>query len=137
MPQYWLLKTEPATYSFKNLIQDKSTCWDGVRNYQARNNLKSMQKGDLAFIYHSGAAKEVVGLAEVTREFYPDPSDKTNQWVGIDLKAVKEFKTTIPLSAFRTDEVLKSAPLVKQSRLSVMPLEDSQAKRILKFSDTR
>ena len=127
---YWLLKSDPETYSFQDLVRDKSTSWDGVRNYQARKFLKEMRKGDLAFIYHSQEEKSVVGTAEVTRPAYPDPTDKTGEWVVVDLAAGKPAKRPVTLEAIKKDPILKALPLVKQSRLSVMPVSESQAKRL-------
>jgi predicted RNA-binding protein with PUA-like domain len=127
---HWLLKSDPETYSFQDLQRDKSTMWDGVRNYQARKFLKEMRKGDLAFIYHSQEEKSVVGTAEVTRPAYPDPTDKTGEWVVVDLAAGKSAKRPVTLEDIKRDPILKSLPLVKQSRLSVMPVSGSQAKRL-------
>ncbi len=130
----WLLKTEPSVYSYDALVRDGSTFWEGVRNYQARNNLRAMKKGDTAFIYHSVEEKRVAGLAKVTREAYPDPSDKTGEWSVVDLEPVKKFPTPVTLAQFKTDAVLKGTALVRQSRLSVVPLTAPQAKRILELS---
>jgi predicted RNA-binding protein with PUA-like domain len=127
---YWLLKSDPETYSFQDLLKDKSTMWDGVRNYQARKFLKEIKKGDIAFIYHSQEEKSVVGLARVTRAAYPDPTDKTGEWVVVDLQADKAAKSPVTLEAIKNDTILKSLPLVKQSRLSVMPVLEPQAKRL-------
>lgn len=127
---YWLLKSDPQTYSFQDLLRDKSTMWDGVRNYQARKFLKAMKKGDIAFIYHSQEEKSVVGLARVTRAAYPDPTDKTGEWVVVDLQADKTAKSPVTLDSIKKDAVLKSLPLVKQSRLSVMPVSEPQARRL-------
>ncbi len=130
---HWLLKSDPETYSFQDLVRDKSTSWDGVRNYQARKFLKEMQKGDLAFIYHSQEQKSVVGLARVTRSAYPDPTDKTGEWVVVDLEADKSAKHPVTLEAIKKDSILKTLPLVKQSRLSVMPVSSPQAKRLIQL----
>jgi predicted RNA-binding protein with PUA-like domain len=127
---YWLLKSDPETYSFWDLVRDKSTVWDGVRNYQARKFLKEMKSGDQCFIYHSQKEKSVVGTAEVTRPAYPDPTDKTGEWVVVDLKAGKSAKRPVTLERIKKDPILKSLPLVRQSRLSVMPVSLDQAKRL-------
>jgi len=127
---HWLLKSDPETYSFQDLVRDKSTSWDGVRNYQARNFLKEMRKGDLAFIYHSQEEKSVVGTAKVTRSAYPDPTDKTGEWVVVDLAAGESAKRPVALETIKKDSILKALPLVKQSRLSVMPVLGPQAKRL-------
>jgi predicted RNA-binding protein with PUA-like domain len=130
----WLLKTEPSVYSYDALVRDGSTFWEGVRNYQARNNLRAMKKGDLAFIYHSVDEKRVVGLAKVTREAYPDPTDKTGEWSVVDLEPVKKFASPVTLAQFKADAVLKGTALVRQSRLSVVPLTVPQAGRIVKLA---
>ena len=130
---YWLLKSDPDTYSFQDLVRDKSTFWDGVRNYQARKFLKEMKRGDAAFIYHSQEEKSVVGLARVTRSAYPDPTDKTGEWVVVDLEAGKPAKNPVTLEAIKKDPELRSLPLVKQSRLSVMPVSAPQAKRLIQL----
>lgn len=130
---YWLLKSDPETYSFQDLLRDKSTMWDGVRNYQARKFLREIKKGDTVFIYHSQEEKSVVGLARVTRAAYPDPTDKTGEWVVVDLEADKTAKCPVTLEAIKKDTILKSLPLVKQSRLSVMPVSPSQAKRLIEL----
>ena len=130
---YWLLKSDPETYSFQDLLRDGSTLWDGVRNYQARKFLKEMKKGDLAFIYHSQEEKSVVGTAKVTRGAYPDPTDKTGEWVVVDLEAGKPAKNSVTLEEIKKDAILKSLPLVRQSRLSVMPVSAPQAKRLIEL----
>ena len=130
--QYWLVKTEPEEYSFEDLIKDTNVGarhgvpWDGVRNYQARNNLKSMKNGDKVLVYHSGKLKEIVGVAEVIKEHFPDPSDKTNTWVVVGLKPVKKLKQTIPLHQIKKEKCLSNMPLLKQSRLSVMPVSKGE-----------
>lgn len=127
----WLLKTEPSVYSFDDLVRDGSTYWEGVRNYQARNNLRAMKKGDTAFIYHSVDEKLVVGSARVTREAYPDPTDKTGEWSVVEIQPLKKFSKPVSLAQFKTDAVLKGTALVRQSRLSVVPLTAKEADRIL------
>lgn len=131
---HWLLKSEPNTYSFSDLEKDKSTHWDGVRNYQARNHLRNARKGDLALIYHSGDERAVVGIAEVTREAYPDPDPKkAGDWVQIDLKPITKLKEPVSLKQIKSAPVLKDLPLLKQSRLSVMPITSRHYKAILKI----
>ena len=129
--QFWLLKSDPETYSYPDLVKDGSTYWDGVRNYQARNNLKKMRKGDTAFIYHSQEEKTIVGLVQVTKEFYQDPTDKTGEWVVVELEAKKTAKKPVSLETIKKDPLLKTMLLVTQSRLSVMPVTEAQASRIL------
>jgi predicted RNA-binding protein with PUA-like domain len=130
----WLLKTEPSVYSYDALVRDGSTFWEGVRNYQARNNLRAMKKGDTAFIYHSVEEKRVVGIAKVTREAYPDPTDKTGEWSVVDLEPVKKFRSPVTLAQFKADAALKDTALVRQSRLSVVPLTAAQSKRMLQLA---
>ncbi|MDZ4676906.1 MAG: EVE domain-containing protein [Oligoflexia bacterium] len=127
---YWILKSEPETYSFQDLIKDKKACWDGVRNYQARNNLRKAAVGDLAIIYHSGDDRAAVGIAKVSRAAYQDAKTK-DDWSAIDLVPVKEFKTPVSLAQMKADKVLKVMSLVKQSRLSVCPLNEIEYKRLL------
>jgi len=119
-PGYWMVKQEPETYSWDDFVRDGGTDWSGVRNYQARNNLRSMKPGDKVLFYHSGKGKEVVGLAEVTKAAYPDPTDE--QWVAVDLKPVKPLANSVQLAAIRYDKRLSQLPLIRQSQLSVMPL---------------
>ena len=131
---HWLLKSEPSVYSYDMLVSDGGTFWEGVRNYQARKNLKAMKKGDTAFIYHSNEDKQVIGTAQVTREAYPDPTDDTDEWVVVDIKPLKRLVSPVSLHQFKMDPVLKHSALVRQSRLSVMPLDEAQAARILSIS---
>lgn len=130
----WLLKTEASVYSFDDLVRDGSTYWEGVRNYQARNNLRAMKKGDTAFIYHSVDEKLVAGIARVSREAYPDPTDKTGEWSVVQIQPVKKFTRPVTLAQFKADALLKGTALVKQSRLSVVPLTAAEAQRIQKLS---
>jgi predicted RNA-binding protein with PUA-like domain len=120
--QYWLVKSEPGTYSFARLIKETTACWDGVRNYAARNHLRGMKKNDKVLFYHSGDEKAVVGVARVARAAYPDPTTKEEAWVAVDLVPVKALRRSVPLSDIRKDPALKNIPLLRIPRLSVMPL---------------
>ncbi len=132
---YWLVKSEPEAYSWAQLVKDGSTAWTGVRNFQARNNLRAMKSGDHVFFYHSVSDKQVVGLAKVTKEFYPDATAKEGDWSCVDLAPVKAFKSPVTLETIKADAVLREMPLVKQSRLSVTPLTKVQADRLLKLGN--
>jgi predicted RNA-binding protein with PUA-like domain len=131
---YWLAKSEPEAYAWSQLVKDGRTAWTGVRNFQARNNLRAMKKDDQVFFYHSVSEKCVVGLARVAREFYPDPTATEGDWSCVDLEPVKALKVPVPLEIIKTDPVLKAMPLVKQSRLSVTPLTAPQAARLLQLA---
>ncbi len=130
---YWLVKSEPAAYAWTQFVKDGKTAWTGVRNFQARNNLRAMKKGDQVFFYHSVSDKQVVGLARVAKEFYPDATAEEGDWSCVDLEPVKPLKNPVSLETIKADTVLKELPLVKQSRLSVTPLTKAQAERILKI----
>jgi predicted RNA-binding protein with PUA-like domain len=119
---YWMVKQEPETYSWDDFVRDGATDWSGVRNYQARNNLREMRTGERVLFYHSGKDKAVVGLAEVVKSAYPDPTADDVQWLAVDLKAIKPLKHPVPLAAIRYDKRLSQLPLIRQSQLSVMPL---------------
>jgi predicted RNA-binding protein with PUA-like domain len=119
---YWLVKSEPGAYSWDDLVKDGSTRWDGVRNYQARNNLVAMRKGDLVLYYHSGAAPEIAGIARVVRESYPDPTTDDERWVAVDIEPVKPLKKTVTLDDIKKEKRLSGISLIKQGRLSVMPV---------------
>jgi len=121
-PQYWLVKSEPFKYSWDQFVQDGGAYWDGVRNYQARNNLKAMKKGDLALFYHSNEGKEVVGVARVVKEHYPDPTADDERWVVVDLKPVKALKQPVTLEQIKAEPRLQQMKLLRQSRLSVSPV---------------
>src|SRR5690606_7501696 len=129
--KYFLVKSEPFKYSWSQFVEDKQTFWDGVRNYQARNNLKEMKEGDLVLFYHSNEGKEVVGVAKVIKEAYQDPTTTDERWVVVDLAPVEKFVTPVTLETIKKDELLKDTPLVKQSRLSVMPLKVEEFDRIV------
>ncbi|MEK6281319.1 MAG: EVE domain-containing protein [Acidobacteriota bacterium] len=119
---YWMVKQEPETYSWDDFVNEGKTDWTGVRNYQARNNLREMKAGERVLFYHSGKDKAVVGLAEVVKGAYPDPTADDEQWVAVDLKPIQPLKNPVPLAAIRYDKRLADLPLIRQSQLSVMAL---------------
>ena len=133
---YWLIKTDPKVYSWERLAQEGATSWDGVRNYQARNNLREMKVGDLAFVYDSGDDKEIRGIAEVTKEAYPDPSAEEGQWVSVGVKAIKPCTRPLQFEEIRNTYGLSVMPLVEQPRLSVHPVSEAQWQAILKYTKT-
>ncbi len=135
--QFWLVKQEPSKYSWEQFVEDKETYWDGVRNYQARNNLQAMKKGDRVLFYHSVVGKEIKGIARVTRESYPDPTTDDPAWVVVDLKPVKPMKVPVTLEQIKSHAKLREMALIKQSRLSVMPLTPAEFKIILELGKTR
>ncbi len=128
---YWLVKSEPFKYSWDQFVADGSTYWDGVRNYQARNNLKEMRKGDQVLFYHSNEGMEVVGTAKVIKESYQDPTTDDDRWVAVDLKPVKALKRPVTLVEIKQDDRLKNIALLRQSRLSVMPVGEDDFHVIL------
>jgi predicted RNA-binding protein with PUA-like domain len=128
---YWLMKSEPDAFPWQKLVKDKKAHWDGVRNYQAANNMKAMKKGDLAFFYHSNVGLEIVGIMEITKEAHPDPTDEKKRFVMVDVKPVQALKKTVTLKQIKTDPALKDMALVKQSRLSVSPVTKVEWERIL------
>ena len=134
----WILKTEPETYSWDDLVKDGGTFWSGVRNYTARNNLKAMKQGERCFIYHSVGPKELVGIAEIVKEHYPDPTMELDEvkkgWVVVDVKAKERLASPVTLAQLKAHKKLASMVLVKQSRLSVCPLSAEEAKLILALS---
>ena len=127
----WLVKQEPENYSWDDFVRDGRTDWTGVRNFQARNNLKQMKVGDRVLFYHSGTGKCVVGIAEVAKAAYPDPTAGDPQWVAVDLKPVKPLKENVPLTAIRYNDKLANLPLIRQSQLSVMPLTKDEFETIV------
>lgn len=127
---YWLIKSEPSTYSWDQLKKDKKTGWDGVRNYAARNNLQAMKKGDLAFFYHSNEGTEIVGIAKVVKEAYPDPTTDEKAWVAVDFAPHKELKTPVKLEQIKKEPVLKNMDLVRLSRLSVGKVTEKEFEKI-------
>jgi len=132
---YWLVKSEPGTFSWDDLVRDKKTVWDGVRNFQARNNLKNMKKGDLTFFYHSGEDKAIVGIGKIIKEGYPEPNDK--DWVAVDIAPDKKLKNPVTLAQIKTDKRLASMVLVKASRLSVQPVKAEEFDLIIALSETK
>ena len=135
--KYWIAKSEPYKYSWENMLKDKITYWDGVRNYQARNNLKAMKKGDQVFFYHSNEGKEIVGVTEVLREHYQDPTTDDDRWVVVDLKVKKSLKRSISLAEIKKDPILSKMSLIKQSRLSVLEIEKKHFDRLIKKSNEK
>jgi predicted RNA-binding protein with PUA-like domain len=133
---YWVIKQEPEAYSWDAFFKDGWTAWTGVRNAQARNNLRAMKKDDLVFYYHSVEGKEIVGIAKVEREHYPDPTAKKGDWSAVELVPFKTMKKPVPLTRMKTDKILKGMPLVKNSRLSVSPVAPLQFQRILDLGET-
>ena len=131
--QYWLVKSEPVKYSWEKFNKDGRTFWDGVRNYQARNNLRDMKVGDLVLFYHSNDGKAVVGIAKVAKEFYQDPTTDDKNWVVVDLEPVQSLKTPVTLETIKADALLKDVGLVRQGRLSVMGLKREEFDRIVEL----
>jgi predicted RNA-binding protein with PUA-like domain len=132
---YWLVKSEPEKYSWEKFNSEGRTFWDGVRNYQARNNLKEMKVGDLVLYYHSNEGKEVVGIAKVVKEFYQDPTTSDPNWVVVDLVPVETLKNPVTLETIKVDERLKDIGLVRQGRLSVMGLKREEFDRIVELGN--
>jgi len=130
---HWLVKSEPFKYSWDKFNEDGRTFWDGVRNYQARNNLKAMKEGDLVLFYHSNEGKHVVGVAKVVREFYQDPTTPDPNWVVVDLAPIETLKNPVTLEQIKAEESLKDISLVRQGRLSVMPLKATEFDKILEM----
>ncbi|MSP77226.1 MAG: EVE domain-containing protein [Rhodospirillaceae bacterium] len=133
---YWLLKSEPSAYSYAQLVKDKRTRWDGIRNFQAANNLKAMKKGDRCFFYHSNEGLEIVGIVEVVKEAHPDPKDATGRFVMIEIAAVKPLKKQVTLATLKADPKFKDLMLVTHSRLSVSPVSEPHWNLILKMGET-
>jgi predicted RNA-binding protein with PUA-like domain len=129
---YWLVKQEPEAYSFDDLVKDGKTDWTGVRNFQARNNLREMKLGDKVLFYHSVSEKSVVGLTEVSRENFPDPTDE--KWIAVEIKPIKKFTKPVSLEQIKAEQGLQNIALIKQSRLSVMPLTEGEFDLILKLT---
>ena len=134
--RFWLIKSEPGNWSWDDQVRAKITNWDGVRNYQARNNLIKMKKGDFCFFYHSVTFKEIVGIVKVVRESYPDPTDIKKKFVMVDVKIHKKLRMPIKLEQIKDDRRLRHLGLVKQGRLSVMPIDYKSWSIIMKLSNT-
>ena len=134
--QYWLVKQEPEAYSWADLVKDRRTAWTGVRNFQARNNLRAMKRGDGVLFYHSVSEKSVVGCAQVEKEAYTDPTAKEGDWSAVDLVPLKPLRQPVSLDQIKADQALREIPLLHNSRLSVMPVTRGQFERILKLGQT-
>jgi predicted RNA-binding protein with PUA-like domain len=134
--QHWLVKSEPVKYSWEKFNKDGRTFWDGVRNYQARNNLREMKTGDLVMFYHSNDGKEIVGIAKVVKEFYQDPTTDDKNWVVVDLSPVETLKRPVTLEEIKADSRLQDIGLVRQGRLSVMALKREEFDRILELANS-
>ena len=133
--KYWLIKSEPFKYGWNALLKDKTTCWDGIRNYAARNILMQMEVGDNLFFYHSNEGKEIVGIAEVTRTYYQDPTTDVDAWVVVDVKPIRSLKQAVPLTTIKKVEKLSQMVLLKNSRLSVQPVLKKEWDLIVALSE--
>jgi predicted RNA-binding protein with PUA-like domain len=131
---YWLVKTEPDTYSWDNLVEDKKTTWDGVRNFQARSHLKAMKKGDKVFFYHTGDEKAIIGIGSVNREHFEDPKDK--EWAAVEISSGKRLKNPVTLAQIKADKRLSNMVLVKAARLSVQPVREEEFSIVLSLSES-
>jgi len=131
---YWLVKSEPDTYSWEKFTEEKQTVWNGVRNYAARGHLKAMKKGDEVFFYHSNEGLDIVGIAKVVKEAYQDPTTDDERWVAVDLKAYKKLKKSVPLEAIKKDKRLANMALVRIGRLSVQPVTDNEHDVIMELA---
>ena len=134
---YWLMKSEPNEYSWDDLVAEKRDYWDGVRNYQASNNMKAMKKGDKAFFYHSVKARDIVGIMKIVKEYYPDHTDPTGRFGMVDVAPVRPFKTPVNLTQIKADPRFADISLVRQSRLSVLPLSAAHWKALCKMGGTK
>ena len=132
---YWLVKSEPFKYSWEQLVKDKQTYWDGVRNYAARNNLKAMKKGDEVLFYHSNEGLEIVGIAKVAKEHYPDPTADDDAWVVVDIKPYKKLRKPVTLAQIKSDRRLANMALVRLGRLSVQPVTGPEWQTIMEMSE--
>jgi predicted RNA-binding protein with PUA-like domain len=137
MTQHWLVKSEPSAYSWSDLNKDGHTAWTGVRNFQARNNLRAMKQGDTVLFYHSVIDPSVVGIAKVIKESYPDPTASEGDWSCIDLVPVQPLRSPVSLATVKTDPALAEIALIRQSRLSVMPVTAKEYQRILKLGEIK
>ena len=134
---YFLVKSEPYKYAFADLVRDRKTVWDGVRNFEARNNLRAMKKGDLVLYYHSNEGKEIVGVAKVVRTAYPDATATDGDWSVVDLAPVKALAEPVTLAQLKADPAFAEMALIKRSRISVVPVSAVHFKRVLKLSGTK
>ena len=134
---YWLVKSEPVKYPWQQLVKDKKAVWDGVRNYAARNNLRSMKKGDLVYFYHSNEGMEIVGIAKVVKESYQDPTTTDTNWVVVELAPLKSLKKAVTLSQLKGDSFLSKMEIVRISRLSVSRVATEEFQRILELAETK
>jgi predicted RNA-binding protein with PUA-like domain len=134
--QHWLLKSEPNTYSFEKLAADGRTTWDGVRNFAARNNLRAMKKGDLSLYYHSGEDKAAVGIARVTREAFPDPTAKGDDWSAVEIEAVEPLQRPVTLTEMKAHSALANMMMIRRPRLSVVPVTEEEFAAVLKLART-
>lgn len=133
---YWLIKSEPNVYSFDHLIKDKTTVWDGVRNYAARNNLRTMKKGEQAYFYHSNEGLAIVGIAKVSKESFQDPGTENPNWVAIEIKAFKKLKRPVTLASMKANPKLNNMGIIKIGRISVSQVSEEEWNEILKMSET-
>ena len=131
---YWLVKSEPSTYSWDDLVKEKQTSWGGVRNYAARLHLRNMKKGDEVLFYHSNEGTDIVGIAKVIKEFYQDPTTDDDRWVAVDLKPLKKLKNPVTLETIKKDKRLASMALVRIARLSVQPVNDAEWKVVMELA---
>jgi predicted RNA-binding protein with PUA-like domain len=134
---HWLVKSEPDAYSWQQLVKDKETSWDGVRNFAARLHLKNMKKGDEVFYYHSNEGTDIVGIAKVSKEFYQDPTTDDDKWVSVMLKPLKALKNPVSLAQIKANKKLQNMALVRIGRLSVQPVTDEEWSEVLKMSETK
>src|SRR6185437_5769474 len=134
---YWLVKSEPSVYSFEQLLKDKNTIWEGVRNFAARNNLKAMKKNDKVLFYHSNEGKDVVGIAKVAKEYYQDPTTDDTNWVVVDLAPVEKLKKTVTLEAMKKEPSLKEMQLIRIGRLSVCALTEKEYNKVLEMGGSK
>lgn len=132
--KYWLMKSEPDVFSFDDLIRKKQEAWDGVRNYTARNNMRAMKKGDIALFYHSNIDKAVVGIMEIVKEAYQDPTTDNEAWVCVDVAPIEKLKNSVTLAAIKANSKLAEIKLIKQSRLSVCDITKAEYNEIIKMS---
>lgn len=136
MAAYWLMKSEPNVYPFAQLVKDGRTYWDGVRNFEARNNMRAMKVGDLVFFYHSNIGKEIVGIAKVVSEAYPDPTAEGADWSVVDIAPVTSMKRPVSLAEIKSDEALATMALLRRSRLSVVPVSAAEFAHLLELGET-